>query len=39
MDELELEDATPSLLAWEEGMARFVESIVWFCPIKTVVVK
>lgn len=34
MDEHELEKARTSLLAWEEGMARFAESIVWFQHIE-----
>jgi len=34
MDEHEIEEARNSLLAWEEGMARFAESIVWFQRIE-----
>ena len=34
MDERELEDARNSLLAWDEGMTRFAESIVWFQNIE-----
>lgn len=34
MDKQELEEARNSLLAWEEGMARFAESIVWFQHIE-----